>query len=60
MKHDTTYHDALEPGLTLAATLRYLATGNSYVDLAYNFSVADKSISIFVPEVCQAILDEIC
>ena len=54
----TTYRVALEPGLKLAVTIRYLATGNSYVDLAYSFRVANNSISIFVPEVCQAILDE--
>ena len=53
----TTYRDALEPGLKLAVTLRYLAAGNSYVDLAYNFRVANNSISIFIPEMCQAILD---
>ena len=58
VKQDTRYRDSLEPGLKLAVTLRYLATGNSYVYLAYNFRVANNSISIFVPEVCQAILDE--
>ena len=58
VKHDTTYRDDLEPGLKLAVTLRYLATGNSYVDLAYNFRVSNNSINILVPEVCQAILDE--
>ena len=52
VKQDTTYRDALEPALELAVTLRYLATGNSYVDLAYKFRVTNKSISIFVPEVC--------
>ena len=58
MKQDTRYRDSLEPGLKLAVTLRHLATGNSYVDLAYNFRVANNSISIYGPEVCQAILDE--
>ena len=46
VKQDTTYRDALEPGLKLAVTLRYLATGNSYMDLAYNFRVANNSISM--------------
>ena len=58
VKQDTTYRDALEPGLKFAGTLIYLATGNLYVDLAYKFRVANNSIIIFVPEVYQAILDE--
>ena len=45
----------LEPGLKLAITLRYIATGNS---LAYSFRVPHNTISTFVPEVAQAIIDE--
>ena len=57
-KKNTSYRDAIEPGLKLAVTLRHLATGNSYVDLGYSFRVGDNSISLFLPEVCQAIIDE--
>ena len=57
-KHNTNYRDAIEPGLKLAVTLRHLATGNSYVDLGYSFRFGDNSISLFVPEVCQAVIDE--
>ncbi|XP_041366787.1 uncharacterized protein LOC121381526 [Gigantopelta aegis] len=57
-KQNTSYRDAIEPGLKLAVTLRHLATGNSYVDLGYSFRVGDNSISLFLPEVCQAIIDE--
>ena len=48
----------LSPGLKLAITLRFLATGMSYHSLAFSFRVAHNTISIFVPEVCRAIVDE--
>ena len=54
-KADTNFRRALEPGLKLAKTLRYLATGSSYHDLAYTFRVPNNTISTFLTEVCQAI-----
>ena len=39
-------------------TLRYLATGNSYRDLAYAFRVPHNTISTFLTEVCEAIVSE--
>ena len=58
-KHiDTFFRTALPPELKLAIILRYLATGDSYKSLAYSFRVAFNTISIFLPEVCQAIIDE--
>ena len=48
----------MEPGLKLVITLRYLATGNSYKSLEYDFRVANSTISLFIPQVCQAIYDE--
>ena len=48
----------LMPGLKFAITLRFLATGNSYRSLAFDFRVAHNTISLFVPEVCDAIVEE--
>jgi hypothetical protein len=48
----------LEPGLKLAITLLFLATGNSYHSLAFDFRVAHNTILLFVPEVCDAIVAE--
>ena len=39
----------------LACTLRYLATGESFVSLQFQFRISKAAISIFVPEVCLAI-----
>jgi len=46
--------ELLEVALKLAATLRFLATGNSY--LQYSFRVQVSTICKFLPEVCKAII----
>lgn len=57
-KQDNNYREPLSPGLKLAITLRYLATGDSYHSLMYGFRVAHNTISKFIPEVCEAIIAE--
>jgi hypothetical protein len=55
-RQDTFYRRALDPGLKLALTLRYLASEDSYHSLMYSFRVPVCTISVFVPEVCEAIV----
>lgn len=57
-KMDTNWRKALPPGLKLAITLRFLASGDSYHGLAFSFRVPHNTISLFVPEVCNAIIEE--
>ena len=47
-----------KPGLKVATTLRYLASGESYHSLSYAFRVLHNTISGMVKEVCQAIVCE--
>jgi len=58
-KKTTRMREPLEPGLKLAVTLRYLASGSSYPDLSYGFCIASNTVSVVVREVCQAIIDEL-
>ena len=57
-KRHTSFRAPLEPGLRLALTLRFLATGDSYKSLSYGFRVAPNTICSVVAETCEAIIAE--
>ena len=56
-KNDTKWRLALPSGLKLAITMRHLAAGDSYPTLAFDYCVSRHTIAAFIPDVCQAILD---
>ncbi len=57
-KQVTKMRRPLDLGLKLAIKLRYLATGDSYRSLEYNFRVSHITISGIIYDVCEAIFGE--
>lgn len=57
-KKDTFMRKSLSPGHRVCITLRYMATGDSYHSLMYNFRVAHNTISKIVRETSEAIIQE--
>ena len=57
-KQDTWWRQELDQGLKCACTMRHLASIDSYSSITWNFRVSSNTMSMFVPEVCQAIIDE--
>ena len=55
-KKTTRFRLTISPGEKLAITLLFLATGETYKSLLYQYRVSEVSISRFVPEVCQVII----
>ena len=49
---------AFTPGLKLAITLKYLATGINFKILMQGFRVSSNNIGLIVREVCGAIVEE--
>lgn len=47
--------EAIPPEERLAVTLRFLATGESFSSLQYQFRISQSTLSIIIPEVCEAI-----
>ncbi|XP_011858851.1 PREDICTED: uncharacterized protein LOC105556374 [Vollenhovia emeryi] len=55
-KKDTVMREAISPRMRLSVTLRYLATGNSFQDLAFSTRIAPNTLSQIIPETLQAII----
>ena len=58
VKEDTNMRLAISPAERLAVTLRYLATGETFQSLSFQFRIVHNTISGIVPEVCEAIIAE--
>ena len=56
-KQNTRLRKPLDPEEKLAVTLRFLATGESYSSLSYQYRISTSAISCFVPDVCEVIYD---
>lgn len=55
-KNDTNMRKAICPKERVALTLRFLATGESFRSLEYQFRISRKAISYIIEEVCFAII----
>ncbi|XP_042897245.2 uncharacterized protein [Parasteatoda tepidariorum] len=56
-RQDTHMRKAIPAGERLAITLRYLATGETQSSIAFQFRVAQNTISGIIPAVCSAIAE---
>lgn len=54
-RQNTHMRESILAALKLAATTRFLATGENYSDLQYQFRVHQSTVGQFIPEVCDAI-----
>lgn len=52
---DTQFREAISVEERVEITLRYLATGNCYKTLATDHRISTASVSLLIPEVCDAI-----
>ena len=56
-KKTTRFPLPISPEERLDIRLQFLATGETYKSLMYQYRVSQVSISRFVPEVCQVIIE---
>ena len=54
-KQDTRFRSALPAGLKLAITIRYMACGDTYTSLAYDFRTASETICHLIPGLERAV-----
>jgi hypothetical protein len=58
-KKGTAFRKAISVQERLALTLRFLASGDSYVSLQYVFKISKQRVSCNVPEVCEALVEKL-
>ncbi len=58
LKQNTQMREAICPGEKVAATLFYLATGNTYTSMKWGWRLPHNTLSLIVREVCEAIIAE--
>lgn len=58
-KETTNMREPISPGLKLAVTIRFLATGASYDDLSCQYRVHKSTICRFIPEVCEVLYERL-
>ena len=56
-KKNINWREPLSVGLKIATTLRYLATGETYTSLHYQFRSGKASICKFVVQVCRTVIE---
>jgi len=56
-KMDTVMSSSITSSERLIATLRFLATGNSYEDMKFSTCISASSLSYIIPETCKALYD---
>ncbi|XP_029345916.1 protein ALP1-like [Acyrthosiphon pisum] len=54
-KMDTTFRRAIPPEERLSICLRFLATGDTFVTIAFSYRVGEKSVRRIIYETCEAI-----
>ncbi len=59
VKRDTRMRDAISPSERLAICIRYLATGETFRSLSFQFRIGRTTISEIVIDVCTAIFNEL-
>ena len=57
-EENTAFRKSISVQERLALTLRFLASGDSYVSLQYLFKISKQAISCIVPEVCEALVEK--
>ncbi|XP_070550779.1 uncharacterized protein [Ptychodera flava] len=54
-KQDTNMRSAVNPSERLAVTLRFLATGETFRSLSFQFRIGERSVSAIIEETCGAL-----